>query len=493
MHPTPTMPRGANWLCSNSLERYAGPHRAVQTTGGRLALLCLLMSQTVFTPSHARGQTAGTYAPYFRPAAVGQVRTARESAEDVQRENQRTRPTLSVEEVRKSLSKLADSIYIPPPAPAGPDSIRLAALVDTDLAQDNPDRHISVEPALQATPDDGNNVRTTHAKAPSTTTFRRSKRGRLVRPKSFVPRSQPTNPPQVPKIPSRVAIRQPTRVERRITPRPLPTLADPVSAESAEPRPIAVHGEISLASPITRTSLAGFVDAPASPTPDRPGSADSELDEAALSALATMVRIPTAVQQPAATDSPSDLRPVPTPAAEAPQSPAAELTPAASPEIAAEVVTPQPTAELSRPIETLGADIDAPEGAFPKDVAAGKFAAAGEMRHAMGARRRDAETVIFWEAPAIAHRPLYFEDVNLERHGRKVPLIQPALSAAHFFGRVPALPYLMVSERHRQPRYPLGHYRPGSQAPYEWYLPRPSLGGGVVEAAAVTGLLFAFP
>jgi hypothetical protein len=159
----------------------------------------------------------------------------------------------------------------------------------------------------------------------------------------------------------------------------------------------------------------------------------------------------------------------------------------------AEEISPRLDRTFDRPMATLDTNINAPEGELPQDVAGPRFAAAGEVRQGMGARRGNVETVVFWDAPNVAHRPLYFEEVNLERHGYRVPLIQPVLSGAHFFGRLPALPYLMFSEGHRQARYTLGHYQPGSMAPYAWYLPRPSLEGGIVEAAAVTGLLFAFP
>jgi hypothetical protein len=98
-----------------------------------------------------------------------------------------------------------------------------------------------------------------------------------------------------------------------------------------------------------------------------------------------------------------------------------------------------------------------------------------------------------WEAPAFCHRALLFEEVNLERHGYKVPLVQPALSAAHFFSRVPAIPYLMVAEKYRTCTYTLGHYRPGSYAPYVWYYPRFSLDAAAFESAIIAGLIIAIP
>jgi hypothetical protein len=130
---------------------------------------------------------------------------------------------------------------------------------------------------------------------------------------------------------------------------------------------------------------------------------------------------------------------------------------------------------------------------LPTNFAAARFAREGAVAHRMGTSRSHAETVMTWEAPAVCHRPLYFEDINLERHGYKVPLIQPAISAAHFFGRVPLLPYMMVTEGHRNCQYTLGHYRPGDYAPYSLYVPRLRLDASAAEMALAAGLIFAFP
>lgn len=67
-----------------------------------------------------------------------------------------------------------------------------------------------------------------------------------------------------------------------------------------------------------------------------------------------------------------------------------------------------------------------------------------------------------WKASNFAHRPLYFEDVLLERHGQNHGLVQPAVSAAHFFGAVPLLPAMMVLEHPWECVYTLGYGRPGN-------------------------------
>ena len=146
-----------------------------------------------------------------------------------------------------------------------------------------------------------------------------------------------------------------------------------------------------------------------------------------------------------------------------------------------------------KPMSDLSAQTKPEEGELPKDYAAARFAREGEITHRMGFSRTTTEISMMWEAPASSHRPLYFEDINLERHGYKVPLIQPALSAAHFFGRVPMLPYMMVSEGYCKPQYTLGHYRPGDYAPYSLHVPRFRLDASAAELAMAAGILFAFP
>lgn len=146
-----------------------------------------------------------------------------------------------------------------------------------------------------------------------------------------------------------------------------------------------------------------------------------------------------------------------------------------------------------KPIHALSARTKPEAGEMPKNYAAARFAREGAIAHTMGISRAQAETTMMWEAPAICHRPLYFEDINLERHGYKVPLIQPALSAAHFFGRVPLLPYMMVNDGPRNCQYTLGHYRPGDYAPYSLYIPRLRLDATAAELAVVAGVIFAFP
>jgi hypothetical protein len=99
-----------------------------------------------------------------------------------------------------------------------------------------------------------------------------------------------------------------------------------------------------------------------------------------------------------------------------------------------------------------------------------------------------------WKASALCHKPLYFEDVQLERYGHSAgPFLQPLASAAQFYLLVPALPYSMGVELPCECMYDLGYYRPGSCAPYMLDPIPLSVRAGLAEAGVVTGLIFAIP
>ncbi|MEM8679186.1 MAG: hypothetical protein AAGF97_07540 [Planctomycetota bacterium] len=75
-----------------------------------------------------------------------------------------------------------------------------------------------------------------------------------------------------------------------------------------------------------------------------------------------------------------------------------------------------------------------------------------------------------WTAAATCHKPLYYEEVGLERYGHSAgPLLQPLVSATRFYAGFLITPYKMGLYPPNECRYPLGYYRPGSCAP--WLLP----------------------
>ena len=93
-----------------------------------------------------------------------------------------------------------------------------------------------------------------------------------------------------------------------------------------------------------------------------------------------------------------------------------------------------------------------------------------------------------WKASGLCHKPLYFEEVQLERYGHEIgPLLQPVVSTVHFFGNIAVLPYKMGIHPPHECQYALGYYRPGDCAPY-MLPPIPiSLRGAAVQAGAVVG------
>ncbi len=99
-----------------------------------------------------------------------------------------------------------------------------------------------------------------------------------------------------------------------------------------------------------------------------------------------------------------------------------------------------------------------------------------------------------WKASALCHKPLYFEEVALERYGHsRGPILDPLVSAAHFFVTVPLLPYEMGVEPPCECEYSLGYYRPGDCAP--WIIDGfpISLRGLALECTVATGAAFAIP
>ena len=99
-----------------------------------------------------------------------------------------------------------------------------------------------------------------------------------------------------------------------------------------------------------------------------------------------------------------------------------------------------------------------------------------------------------WKASALCHKPLYFEQVQLERYGHSWgPYVQPIMSGVHFFGSVPVLPYKMGVRTPCECVYALGYYRPGNCAPYMIDPVPLSLRGALFQAGAVTGISAVIP
>ena len=76
-----------------------------------------------------------------------------------------------------------------------------------------------------------------------------------------------------------------------------------------------------------------------------------------------------------------------------------------------------------------------------------------------------AYTTKTWRSPNMAHRPLYFEEANLERYGHTHPRLQPLLSGVHFFSSVAFLPYKSGVTPPTNCQYSIGYNRPGDCVP----------------------------
>ncbi len=100
-----------------------------------------------------------------------------------------------------------------------------------------------------------------------------------------------------------------------------------------------------------------------------------------------------------------------------------------------------------------------------------------------------------WTAPNLYHRPLYLEQVNLERYGqgRKHNVTTSVVSVAQFFGSLPLLPYKLGNQPFCQRIYTLGHGRPGTCNPRQLPVPAYPVKGGVMQAATIAGLVFLIP
>ena len=165
------------------------------------------------------------------------------------------------------------------------------------------------------------------------------------------------------------------------------------------------------------------------------------------------------------------------------QQPAPEQIPPVSPVIS----------DRLRPIDEVQLTPGGRREILPTDYAAERFDREPALFQQTGSSRLWGDSMFAWEAPALCHQPLYFEEENLERYGRSHGLIQPAVSVAHFSGRFVAWPYLMGAYPPHECIYTLGRTPPGSYSPYHFYRPPLSLRGAVYEAGAVTGLMFIVP
>ena len=104
------------------------------------------------------------------------------------------------------------------------------------------------------------------------------------------------------------------------------------------------------------------------------------------------------------------------------------------------------------------------------------------------------DSTFTWKASGACNKPLYFEDVALERYGHEWgPVVTPVVSTVRFFGDLAVLPYKMGIHPPNECQHPLGYYRPGTCAPWSIGPVPLSMRGAVTQAAFVTGTALALP
>lgn len=103
-------------------------------------------------------------------------------------------------------------------------------------------------------------------------------------------------------------------------------------------------------------------------------------------------------------------------------------------------------------------------------------------------------STVQWTAPGHCHKPLYFEQPQLERYGHDAgPIMQPIVSTAHFFSNIAVLPYKMGIHPPNECQYSLGYFRPGNCAPYMVQPVPLSLRGALKQAGFVAGAAALIP
>jgi hypothetical protein len=149
---------------------------------------------------------------------------------------------------------------------------------------------------------------------------------------------------------------------------------------------------------------------------------------------------------------------------------------------------------VDRPLSEVRAELLPASGPTPDDLASEVFGSLQGAELLADQPRPWAASAFYWQASWLAHYPLCFEQKMLERYGYSYcPLLQPAISGAHFFATIPIIPYKKGLDPHHRFIYELGFAPPAGNSPF--LRPRIPLNarGAAYEAGAVTGLIFFIP
>lgn len=163
------------------------------------------------------------------------------------------------------------------------------------------------------------------------------------------------------------------------------------------------------------------------------------------------------------------------------------------------------TRPTEKPLSSIPVDANPPDDGLknkdgspflPPDCAKELILHEGEQVVNIDLPRPWGEGTFCWKASGLCHRPLYTEDVVLERYGQKsiIPGLQPVVSGIRFYSSLAMLPYKMgVEGGPRRCIYTLGYYRPGDCPPHFFQRPPFDLDGAVLEVGTIAGLILLLP
>ena len=121
-------------------------------------------------------------------------------------------------------------------------------------------------------------------------------------------------------------------------------------------------------------------------------------------------------------------------------------------------------APIPKPITEITVDTRV-DGEIPVDQSEVLFTPPVPLHRGAMGRTEWTDVNFWWASSEFTHRPLYFDQVPLERCGHsRIRILQPAISGIHFFGTAAVLPYKMLVDFPFRQVSQLGAPRPGTYA-----------------------------
>lgn len=102
-------------------------------------------------------------------------------------------------------------------------------------------------------------------------------------------------------------------------------------------------------------------------------------------------------------------------------------------------------------------------------------------------------TQLALEPSYVVHRRLFFEELNSERYGWDLGILQPFVSSAYFYKDVLLWPGHIMSNFKERFDTNAGKCLPGTPVAYYLYPPQLTIRGGLWETAAVVGTIMLLP